>query len=122
MDFLSGDLNPANSFHSARYAARALVRQGKPWDLMTWNFRPSAGKRKAYMPKHPVQIMQEAAAVIALGGAFQDYVPQKRDGAPVMKELMRLSEVADFILARKDYCFRGTPIRLIIRQKGEKEE
>lgn len=110
VDFLSGDLNPTNSFHSARYAARALVGQGLPWDLMTWNFRVSAGSRKAYAPKHPVQIKQELAAVIALGGAVQDYVVQRRDGSPNMAELRRLREVADFLLARKDLCFRGKPI------------
>lgn len=111
VDFLSGDLNPANSFHSARYAARALAQQDMPWDLMAWNFRNSMGGRKAYVTKHPVQIMQEAAAVIATGGAFQDYVPQLRDGSPNVRELKSLAEVSAFIRARKDFCFRGKSVR-----------
>ncbi|MBO5110799.1 MAG: hypothetical protein J6D21_08795 [Clostridia bacterium] len=110
VDFLSGDLNPTNSFHSARYAARALAQQEMPWDLMAWNFRQGIGIRSGYAPKHPIQIMQEAAAVISTGGAFQDYVPQLRDGSPNMVELNNLAEVSAFVRARKDWCFRGTPI------------
>lgn len=110
VDFLSGDLNPSNSFHSARYAARALAQQEMPWDLMSWNFRNGIGSRRGYAPKHPVQLMQEAAAVIATGGAFQNYVPQLRDGSPNMTELNRLAELSEFVRARKDVCFRGTPV------------
>ena len=110
VDFLSGDLNPSNGFNSARYAARALAQQEMSWDLMSWNFRISLGGKKGYAPKHPVQIMQEASAVIATGGAFQNYIPQYRDGSPNMIELENLGSVSEFIRSRKDFCFRGTPI------------
>jgi hypothetical protein len=110
VDFLSGDLNPSNGFNSARYAARALAQQGLPWDLMSWNFRHASGAKRAYAVKHPIQIMQEAAAVISLGGAFQNYVPQLRDGSPNMAELRNLLDVSEFVRKRKPYCFRGRPI------------
>jgi len=109
VDFLSGDLNPKNSFHSARYAARALAGQGKPWDLMAWGFRQAIGANSAYCPKHITQILQEAAAVISLGGAFQCYVAQHPDGSLHMPELCALSPLADFMRAREAFCFRGTP-------------
>ena len=110
VDFLSGDLNPLNGFNSARYAGRALAQQEMPWDLMSWNFRISLNGKKGYVPKHPNQIMQEASAVIALGGAFQNYIPQHRDGSPNMVELESLWGVSEFIRKRKDFCFRGKPI------------
>lgn len=114
VDYLSGDLNPANSFHSARYAGRALAQQtGYAWDLMSWNFRIAVGDRAACVSKHKTQIMQEAAAVIAVGGAYQNYVMQNNDGSPQMHELRNLGELAEFVRARKDYCFRGTPVHQV---------
>lgn len=110
VDFLSGDLNPNDSFNSARYAARALAQQEMPWDLMSWNFRNNLGGKNSYVPKHPNQIMQEAAAVIAMGGAYQDYIPQYRDGSPNMIETKKLRDVSEFVRNRKDFCFRGKPV------------
>ena len=107
VDFLSGDLNPNDSFNSARYAARALAQQEMPWDLMSWNFRNNLGGKNNYVPKHPNQIMQEAASVIAVGGAYQDYIPQYRDGSPNMIETKNLEGVSEFVRNRKDFCFRG---------------
>lgn len=106
VDFLSGDLNPENSLHSARYAARALALQGKPWDLMSWNFRWNVAKTSCCVPKHPTQILQEAAAVIAMGGAYQNYIMQFKDGAPNMYEIANMKTLSDFVRARQDYCFR----------------
>ena len=110
VDFLSGDLNPVNSFHSARYAARALAQQEHPWDLMSWNFRRAVGARGAVVAKHTTQIMQEAAAVIAMGGAYQNYIMQYFDGSPNVIDVKNLEPLAEFLRARKDYCFRGNPI------------
>ena len=107
LDYLSGDLNPSNSLNSARYAGRALAQQPLPWDLMSWNFRIKAGANASNLSKHKIQIMQEAASVIALGGAYQNYVMQNNDGSPQMHELRRLTELSEFVKARKDYCFRG---------------
>ena len=110
VDFLSGDLNPSNSFNSARYAARALAQQNYPWDLMSWNFRREIGQYSAVIAKHPKQIMQEAAAVISLGGAYQNYVMQYFDGSPNMTDIRNLTSLAEFVKERKPFCFRGTPI------------
>ena len=111
VDFLSGDLNPMNSFHSARYAARALAQQeGHPWDLMSWNFRNAAMGRACYVAKHPIQLMQEAAAVISVGGAYQNYVPQNRDGTPRMWELRSLKALSEFVLERKNFCHRAKQV------------
>ncbi len=108
VDFISGDLNPVNSFNSARYAARAIAHQEYTWDLMAWNFR-------AYTPvgspdKHPIQILQEAAAVIALGGGFQNYIMQDRDGSPNMGAIEKMTALAEFMRSREAYCFKGKPI------------
>ena len=111
VDFLSGDLNPINSFNSARYAARALAQQdGYVWDLMSWNFRTRVGTNASYVPKHVNQLKQEAAAVISMGGAYQNYVPQNRDSSPRMWELENLKELSSFVLERKPYCHRVKPI------------
>ena len=108
VDFLSGDLNPMNSFNSARYAARALAQQnGYAWDLMSWNFRNIVGGKQGYCAKHPNQLKQEAASVISVGGAFQDYIPQNRDGSPRMWEIRNLKDVSKFVLERKGFCHRG---------------
>ena len=109
VDFLSGDFDPNNSFRVARYAARAIAQQiytapkaGGAWDLMAWNFRIPG-----HIPKHPVQMMQEAASVISVGGGFQNYITQYPDGAPRMEEIRRMKEVGDFVRARQDCCVRG---------------
>ncbi len=59
------------------------------------------------MPKHPVQLMQEAAGILMLGGGFQVYIPQNRDGSPKMDWIRALKPVADFIRSRAPYCFGG---------------
>lgn len=110
VDYLSGDLNPYGSVQSARYAARALAQQNYPWDLMSWNFRIQVGERAAMVVKHPIQILQEAASVIALGGAYQVYNMQNTDGSPVVEQLQNLTELSDFMRAREPFCFRGQPI------------
>ena len=110
VDFLSGDFDPWNSFNVARYAGRAIAQQaytapkaGGAWDLMAWNFRIPG-----HIPKHPVQMMQEAASVISVGGGFQNYITQYPDGAPRMEEIRRMKAVGEFVRAREEYCFRGT--------------
>ncbi len=107
VDFISGDLNPWGSFDSARYAARAIAQQKYTWDLMSWNFRAQDKVLPKFLPKHPVQIMQEAAAVISVGGGFQNYITQYKDGTPRMEEIRRMKEVGEFVRAREPYCFRG---------------
>ena len=107
VDFLSGDFNPGNSFNAARYAGRAIAQQGMTWDLMAWNFRSNhSDLHLSGVPKHPVQIMQEAAAVLSVGGGFQNYITQYRDGSPRMEQIRLMKPVADFVRARQPFCFR----------------
>ncbi len=110
VDFLSGDLNPKNSLNSSRYAARALAAQDHYWDLMSWNFRIQVGDRAACAPKHINQILQEAASVISLGGAYQNYVMQFKDGSPNLIEIRNLTKLSEFIREREPFCFRGTQV------------
>lgn len=104
VDFISGDLNPTNSFESARYAGRAIAQQGMTWDLMSWNFRHGG------LVKHVNQIMQEAAEVISLGGGFQNYITQWRDGSPRLEQIRHMKELAEFMRERQPYCFRGKAV------------
>jgi hypothetical protein len=97
---LSGDFAPDDSVNSARFAGRCLEDQGVPWDLMSWSF-----SRKTRKQKPAVQLMQEAAQVLALGGGYQAYFKQDRDGAlrdPAEMDVM--AEVARFCRVRQAYC------------------
>lgn len=106
IDYLSGDFAPWRSVTSARTAARTLASQGAPWDLMAWNFRVDRdGATPGRFTKEPVQLMQEAACVTSLGGGFQDYIPQYRDGSPRMWQIRRLKPLEEMIRARQPYCF-----------------
>jgi len=103
VDYISGDLSPENSFWWARFSGRSMEKQGKPWDLMAWGFRNTDCR----IYKTPAQMMQEASAVIALGGGFQVYIIQLYDGSPRMDKVRALYPLADFMHARKEWCFQG---------------
>lgn len=75
--------------------------------MMAWAFRSPKGI--GWIFKNPVQLMQEGAEVIALGGGYQIYIPQYRDGSPRMDELRKLAPVADFIHERTPWTFGGHP-------------
>ena len=108
LDYLSGDFSSTNSVNSARYAGRALAQQeGYAWDLMSWNFRVRAADKATCVTKHDIQMYQEAASVLALGGAYQNYVMQNPDGSPQMHELRNLKNLSEFVRERKEFCFRG---------------
>jgi Hypothetical glycosyl hydrolase 6 len=103
---LSGDFSPDDSVNSARFAGRCLEDQGIPWDLMSWSF-----SRKTRKQKPAVQLMQEAALVLALGGGYQAYFKQDRDGAVRdMAEMDVMAEVAKFCRARQAYCHRSVAV------------
>ena len=109
VDFLSGDLNPVDCVNSARYAGRMLAGQGLPWDLMSWGFRFQIYKTPLVPQKHATQLMQEAAAVISLGGAYQNNVSQFADGSPDIKNVRKSRALADFVHQRRPFCFGGKP-------------
>jgi hypothetical protein len=109
VDFISGDYSPQDSVNSARFSARYLARQGKPWDLMAWSFTTVPG-RDGSNQKTVVQLQREAAVVLALGGGFQAYFGQKRDGS-IREELMPImAEVAKFCRARQSVCHHAEQV------------
>ncbi len=121
VDFLSGDMRPFNAVNSARFAGRMLAQHGMSWDLMSWNFRFQIYGTPLIPAKHPVQIMQEAASVIALGGAFQDNVAQLRDGSPDMRHFRQLRPLASFLREREPFCFGGKPIHQAVMFASTKD-
>jgi hypothetical protein len=103
---LSGDFAPDDSVNSARFAGRCVENQGVPWDLMSWSFSRKTGRQKP-----AVQLMQEAAVVLALGGGYQAYFKQDRDGAirdPAEMDVM--AEVAQFCRRRQAFCHRSVAV------------
>lgn len=121
VDFLSGDYSPQDSFNTARYCGRIIEAQDMPWDLMAWNFRHSFDEPQIHCPKHPEQIKQEAAAVMCLGGGFQNYITQLKDGNPRMNEIRQMKEVAKFCRERQPYCHKGrmVPQAVIFNSKHD---
>jgi len=109
VDWISGDYSPEDSVNSARFSARYLARQGKPWDLMAWSFTTKPGKDGSNR-KSVVQLQREAAVVLALGGGFQAYFTQKRDGAIREEQIPTMAEVARFCRARQAFCHRAEPV------------
>jgi hypothetical protein len=109
VDFLSGDYSPEDSVNSARLSGRYLVRQGKPWDLMAWSFSRNPGKNGAFQKTAP-QLQREAAVVVALGGGFQAYFKQKRDGSISPEQMPVMAEVAAFCRSRQALCHHAEPV------------
>ena len=106
VDFLSGDYSPQDSVNSARVSARYLARQGKPWDLMAWSFSTQPNRSQ----KSAVQLQREAAVVLALGGGFQAYFKQKRDGSIYDEQMPVMAEVAKFCRARQAICHHAEAV------------
>ena len=106
VDFLSGDYSLQNSVNSARFSARCLANQGKPWDLMAWAF---SGKHKepGRSLKSVPQLKQEAAVVLAQGGGFQAYFTQKRDGSIREWQMRLMAEAAKFCRERQKLCHKA---------------
>ena len=95
-DFISGDLLPADSVAAARFEARLVSNQNKPWDLMAWGFNIQNG---FYVEKSAPQLKQEAAAILMQGGGVQIYNVQNI-GKVSVRAIPRLKEVAEFVRAR----------------------
>ncbi len=103
---LSGDFAPDDSVNSARFAGRCLENQGVPWDLMSWSF-----SRKTRKQKPAIQLMQEASLVLAMGGGYQAYFKQDRDGAVRdLAEMDVMAEVAKFCRDRQAYCHHAVAV------------
>ncbi len=104
VNYLSGDYAPYNSYYSSEFSARIIAAQGKTWDLMSWGFRQEWDEYDTHTNKTALQLMQEAAGVISLGGAYQIYTMQRRDTSPKMNCVMQLKPIAEFCRARQPFC------------------
>lgn len=103
---LSGDFSPQNSVNAARFTARCFENQGRAWDLMAWGFN-----KNTRAPKTAVALQQEAAIVLALGGGFQAYFSQDREGALLHpSDLDIMGEVAKFCRQRQSFCHKSEPV------------
>ena len=100
VDYLSGDFSPNDSFNSARFEGRVLCEQGKAWDLMAWGFTLGDGFHSV---KGADALCREAAAVISLGGGFQIYNTQNRDGSVRLWEVRELLPVSQFMREREEF-------------------
>jgi hypothetical protein len=109
IDFISGDLTMLDSVNAARLEARCIQYQKKPWDIMSWAFCARPGEN-TFSVKSAVQLQQEAAIVLSLGGGFQAYFNQKRDASISVWQLKLMSEIAKFCRLREKCCFNATPI------------
>ncbi len=108
VDFLSGDVAGQNCVNNAAFQARCLALQGKPWDLMAWSFG-YAQQDGFFVPKSLPHLEQEAAEVMAMGGGFQSYWTQNRDGSLKSWNFPQMSKLAEFCRARQPYCQGSEP-------------
>ncbi len=109
VDFISGDYPLQNSVNAARLEARCIAPQGMPWDLMAWAFSGRWGQPCRSTKTIP-QLQQEAAVVLALGGGFQAYFKQKRDGSIFPWQMKLMAETAKFCRAREAICHKAAPV------------
>ncbi|MCX6225500.1 MAG: hypothetical protein NTV01_12255 [Bacteroidia bacterium] len=103
LNFFSGDYDPSNSLNIANWHARALSGQGIAFDLMAWSFAHDFAKGVS-IPKTSIQLCQEAAPVISLGGGIQVYFRQNADISFQPAAFRIMKEVADFVIPRRDFC------------------
>lgn len=100
LDYLSGDLADLAPIRQARIQARYLSCCDKPWDLMSWGFEHDA-HFSSQSAKPAVELEQEAAIVLAQGGAFQIYYVPTRSGWIDDRVIKTASEVAKFCRQRQ---------------------
>ena len=113
VDFLSGDVTPHNGVYRSAFEARCLASQGKPWDLMAWGWTWN-GKDLPNNVKSTVQLKQEAAQIITMGGGVQFYFTQNRDLSLKPWLASMLSEVAAFCRARQSFVHKSNAIPQIV--------
>ena len=104
VDFLSGDVSAGNCVYNSAFQARCLALQQRPWDLMAWSFFPVDFMGGIHSPKSLVQLQQEAAQVMAMGGGFQVYFQQNRDASFRTLDIEAVGKLADYCRERQPFC------------------
>ena len=112
VDFISGDVTPQNGVYRSAFEARCIASQGKPWDLMAWGFSWDGGKMPMSI-KSAVQLKQEAAEIISMGGGVQFYFQQNNDLSIKPWLAPMLADIAGFCRARQPYCHKATQIHQV---------
>lgn len=110
VDWISGDFSPEDAVNSARFSARYLVHQGKPWDLMAWSFVTKGIRPNGDRQKSAPQLQREAALVLSQGGGFQVYHAQNRDASVPTNYLPVIRSLAEFCRARQPFCQGSQPV------------
>ena len=108
VDYLSGDLTPSNAVYRASFESRCLAPQGKPWDIMAWSF--AWGRELGNSTKTALQLQQEAAQVLSMGGGFQVYFKQNRDASFQPWTFSIMDEVAEFCRERETFTHKAQPV------------
>ncbi|HUX96197.1 MAG TPA: hypothetical protein VMV47_10740 [Bacteroidales bacterium] len=109
VDYLSGDVTPLNGVYRSAFESRCLAPQGKPWDLMAWGFSWDGGKMPMSV-KSAVQLEQEAAQIMAMGGGVQFYFQQNKDLSIKPWLAGMLSEIGSFCRERQQFCHKAKPV------------
>ena len=106
LDYLSGDIAEHATVRQARVEARYLARCGKPWDLMSWGFE--FGEEFSNKSQKPsLGLQQEAAIVLAQGGAYQIYYGPTRAGWIDDLIVRTAAEVGKFCRRRQQWSHRS---------------
>jgi hypothetical protein len=103
IDYLSADMSGKNWIYDAAFDARVFASYDKPWDLMSWSFYDKGTKPEKLL-------LLEASEVISMGGGYQSYWFQKRNGGFDKNNLALMKKIADFCRAREPYCFESKTI------------
>ena len=106
LDYLSGDVADAMPVRQARLQARYLSRCGKPWDLMSWGFEHGS-QPPEQSAKPAVELDQEAAIILAQGGAYQIYYVPTRAGWIDDRIVYTAAQVAEFCRQRQRWSHRS---------------
>ena len=109
IDFISGDVTPQNGVYRSAFEARCIAPQGKPWDLMAWGFSWN-GAKMPMSNKSAVQLKQEAAEIMAMGGGVQFYYTQNRDLSIRPWIGNTVAELADFCRERQAFVHKAKAI------------
>ena len=112
VDYLSGDFTASWGVDRAAAEARFMDGRGLPWDLMAWGFLGSEDppNRGGWTTKTAVHLQQEAAEVIANGGAVQIYNYLERGGRLASWEHAIFADVSAFCRARADVAKDTTSV------------
>lgn len=107
LDFISGDFGGDRAIASGQMEARFMSQQELPWDLMGWGFT-THGSDRVYKPS--VQLCQEAAVILAQGGAYQVYYNPTRSGLLEPRIIDRMAGLARFCRERQAACHQSETI------------